>query len=250
MRCWRRPTSISGLLGSVAALLNVRTGYEAAVAAALGQCRRRGRRRRRRRRRRRHRPPQGRRPRPGRDAARREPRRRVGHVLLAEPAGRCDVRRRRRRVPRGPAPGRCAGCSTRSPWSTTSPPHARLVRESADVTAVTREGDVLGAHFAAGGRRVQPSLIEVQAAVDEAAEQLAAAAHTLRAAELRRQHPGAGARGGPAGGSTWRSPSCTSPTPRWPPSPRSSASTARRPATREPRPSGSTQAIEAARGRP
>ena len=36
--------SVSGLLGSVAALLSVRTGYETAVAAALGQRRRRGRR--------------------------------------------------------------------------------------------------------------------------------------------------------------------------------------------------------------
>ena len=65
--------SVSGLLGSVAALLTVRTGYEAAVAAALGQRRRRGRGPRRRRRARRDRPPQGRRPRPRRDPARRRP---------------------------------------------------------------------------------------------------------------------------------------------------------------------------------
>ena len=44
---------------------------------------------------------------------------------------------------------------------------------------MTRDGDLLGAHFAAGGSSSQPSLIEVQAAVDEAAEQLATAAHTL-----------------------------------------------------------------------
>jgi chromosome segregation protein len=54
-----------------------------------------------------------------------------------------------------------------------------LVADAPDVTAVTREGDLLGAHFAAGGSSSQPSLIEVQAAVDEAAEQLATAAHTL-----------------------------------------------------------------------
>ena len=41
--------------------------------------------------------------------------------------------------------------------------------------AVTRDGDLLGAHFAAGGSSSQPSLIEVQAAVDEAADQLAEA---------------------------------------------------------------------------
>ncbi|MFN8190704.1 MAG: hypothetical protein U0R78_09725 [Nocardioidaceae bacterium] len=45
----------------------------------------------------------------------------------------------------------------------------------ADLTAVTRDGDVLGAHFASGGSSAQPSLIEIQAAVDEATEQLAAA---------------------------------------------------------------------------
>ena len=48
-----------------------------------------------------------------------------------------------------------------------------LVAELPEATAVTREGDVLGAHYAAGGSSSAPSLIEVQAAVDEAAEQLA-----------------------------------------------------------------------------
>ncbi len=50
-----------------------------------------------------------------------------------------------------------------------------LVAQLPDLTAVTRDGDVLGAHFAAGGSSSQPSLIEVQAAVDEATEQLAEA---------------------------------------------------------------------------
>ncbi|GAA4367465.1 chromosome segregation protein SMC [Nocardioides caricicola] len=50
-----------------------------------------------------------------------------------------------------------------------------LVADLPDVTAVTRDGDVLGTHFAAGGSSSQPSLIEVQAAVDEAVEQLAEA---------------------------------------------------------------------------
>jgi len=47
-----------------------------------------------------------------------------------------------------------------------------LVASLPEVTAVTRDGDVLGAHFAAGGSSSQPSLLEVQAAVDEATQQL------------------------------------------------------------------------------
>jgi chromosome segregation protein len=53
----------------------------------------------------------------------------------------------------------------------------RLVAELPDVTAVTRDGDLLGAHFVAGGSSAQPSLIEVQAAVDEAAGRLLEANH-------------------------------------------------------------------------
>ena len=51
----------------------------------------------------------------------------------------------------------------------------RLVAELPDVTAVTRDGDVLGTHFAHGGSSSQPSLIEVQAALDEAVAALAEA---------------------------------------------------------------------------
>ena len=40
---------------------------------------------------------------------------------------------------------------------------------------MTREGDLLGAHFASGGSAHQQSLIEIQAAVDEAESQLAEA---------------------------------------------------------------------------
>ncbi|KQT91063.1 chromosome segregation protein SMC [Marmoricola sp. Leaf446] len=54
-----------------------------------------------------------------------------------------------------------------------------LIDRQPGVTAVTRDGDLLGTHFAAGGSTSQPSLIEVQAAVDEAAEQLTVASHTL-----------------------------------------------------------------------
>ena len=52
-----------------------------------------------------------------------------------------------------------------------------LVAGLPDVVAVTRDGDVLSAHFAAGGSSAQPSLIEVQAAIDEAEQQLADAGH-------------------------------------------------------------------------
>ena len=54
-----------------------------------------------------------------------------------------------------------------------------LVHQLADVTAVTRDGDVLSEWFASGGSSARPSLIQVQAAVDEAAEQLAAAHHEV-----------------------------------------------------------------------
>ncbi|MGW4020778.1 AAA family ATPase [Streptomyces sp. NPDC005009] len=51
-----------------------------------------------------------------------------------------------------------------------------------DLTAVTAEGDLLGAHFAQGGSAGAPSLLEVQASVDEAAAELAELA--VRCAEL------------------------------------------------------------------
>ncbi|MGW0733430.1 chromosome segregation protein SMC [Streptomyces sp. NPDC002851] len=47
-----------------------------------------------------------------------------------------------------------------------------LVYARPELTAVTAEGDVLGAHFAQGGSAGAPSLIEVQASVDEAAAEL------------------------------------------------------------------------------
>ncbi len=43
-----------------------------------------------------------------------------------------------------------------------------LVADHPSLIAVTREGDLLGAHVAAGGSSGQPSLIEIQGAVDEA----------------------------------------------------------------------------------
>ncbi|MFF4958564.1 chromosome segregation protein SMC [Streptomyces sp. NPDC001222] len=47
-----------------------------------------------------------------------------------------------------------------------------LVEARPDLTAVTAEGDLLGAHFAHGGSAGAPSLLEVQASVDEAAAEL------------------------------------------------------------------------------
>lgn len=48
-----------------------------------------------------------------------------------------------------------------------------LVHARPHLTAVTAEGDLLGAHFAQGGSAGAPSLLEVQASVDEAAADLA-----------------------------------------------------------------------------
>ncbi|MDX2642670.1 chromosome segregation protein SMC [Streptomyces sp. PA03-1a] len=68
-----------------------------------------------------------------------------------------------------------------------------LVAAHPRLTAVTAEGDVLGAHFAHGGSAGAPSLLEVQAAVDEAAAELEALAgrcealaHEQAAAKERR----------------------------------------------------------------
>lgn len=47
-----------------------------------------------------------------------------------------------------------------------------LVGEHPGLTAVTSEGDLLGAHYAHGGSAGAPSLLEVQASVDEAAAEL------------------------------------------------------------------------------
>ncbi|MFE9851320.1 AAA family ATPase [Streptomyces sp. NPDC005576] len=58
----------------------------------------------------------------------------------------------------------------------------RLVAVEPGVTAVTGEGDVLSAHFAHGGSAGAPSLLEVQASVDEAAAELASL--VVRCAEL------------------------------------------------------------------
>jgi chromosome segregation protein len=67
-----------------------------------------------------------------------------------------------------------------------------LVRARPALTAVTAEGDVLGAHFAHGGSAGAPSLLEVRAAVDEAAAELEELA--VRCAELADAQQAAAAR--------------------------------------------------------
>ena len=52
-----------------------------------------------------------------------------------------------------------------------------LLEGHPDLTAVTRDGDVLGECFAAGGSSSSPTLIEVQAAVDDAAARTEEAGH-------------------------------------------------------------------------
>ncbi len=54
-----------------------------------------------------------------------------------------------------------------------------LITDHPDTIAVTRDGDVLSRWHAAGGSSAQPSLIELQAAVDDAERQLAEAHHAL-----------------------------------------------------------------------
>ena len=156
--------SVSGLLGSVAALLSVRTGYEAAIAAALGSAA---------------------------DAVavsdsdaaigaighlRGEDLGRAGLLLGGAPAQDLDwpglPGEASYAVDAVECPDDLRGALNRLLFKVAVVDDltaARsLVAELPDVTAVTRDGDLLGAHFAAGGSSAQPSLIEIQAAVDEA----------------------------------------------------------------------------------
>ncbi len=67
-----------------------------------------------------------------------------------------------------------------------------LVYARPGLTAVTADGDLLGAHFAHGGSAGAPSLLEVQASVDEAAAELAELA--VQCAELTHAQQEAAAR--------------------------------------------------------
>jgi chromosome segregation protein len=159
---------VSGLLGSVAALLSVRDGHEAAIAAALGSAA---------------------------DAVavtgvdsaidaiehlRTEDLGRAGLVLGVDevddrdwpglPAGAIYA------VDVVDAPGALRTTLRRLLYKVAVVDDldtARmLVRELPDVVAVSRGGDLLGTHFASGGSSSAPSLIEVQAALDQARAQL------------------------------------------------------------------------------
>ncbi|UDY22662.1 chromosome segregation protein SMC [Nocardioides sp. Kera G14] len=162
---------VSGLMGSVAALLAVRSGYETAVASALGSAA---------------------------DAvAVTDPDAAVAAIglLKSDDLGRAGLLV-------GGASGDSSGWPTMSGGATYAvdvidcpevlrPALARLldrvavvddldaaralVASTPGVTAVTRDGDLLGTHFASGGSSAGQSLIEIQAAVDEATERLAEA---------------------------------------------------------------------------
>jgi len=165
--------SVSGLLGSVAALLSVRAGYETAIAGALGSAA---------------------------DAvAVEDVDAALGAIahLKADDLGRAGILLGGAVVDDAAWPGLPPGTvyatdvvdapePLRPALSRVLfkvavvddlPTARRLVADLPDVSAVTREGDLVGAHFAAGGSSAQPSLIEVQAAVDDATEKLTAAHH-------------------------------------------------------------------------
>lgn len=164
---------VSGLLGSIAALLQVRPGYQAAVAAALGNA--------------------------------------ADAVAFADVDDAVDAIAHLREQDLGRAGMLLGNASVDDvswpglpAWATYAtdvvdcPPELRaglsrllfkvavvddvaaarsLVADLPDVTAVTRDGDLVGSHFVSGGSSAQPSLLEVQAAVDEASVQLTDVQH-------------------------------------------------------------------------
>ncbi len=178
-------TGLSGVLGSVAALLHVEAGSEAAVAAALGGA--------------------------------------ADAVAVESVDAAVDALRRlkdddggRAGLLVGGAPdtaepidlaGLPAGTRAALDLVTTSdalrPAVARLlagtvvvpglgearavVRARPDLVAVTADGDVLGSATARGGSSAQPSLLQVQAAVDEASTRLTEATHRAEQARFALQ---------------------------------------------------------------
>lgn len=180
---------LTGLLGPAAELLGVTPGFEVPVAAALGAA--------------------------------------ADAIAVADPATAAEALRLLRKTDAGRAAILLGGAPESVPQAQRSdgPPYAAdLVRGPAELmpavrrllhgmvvvgtledaedlvcsrpelTAVTAEGDVLGAHFAQGGSAGAPSLLEVQASVDEAAaelEELAVRCEELSAA----QRQAAGRRG-------------------------------------------------------
>ncbi len=166
---------ISGLLGSVAALLTVRSGFETAIASALGSAA---------------------------DAVA------VDHLdtavsamekLKSEDLGRAGMLLGGGEVDDSSWPGlpefatyaidvvdgpaKLQGALRRLLYKVAVvddlEQSRQLIAQSPDVVAVTRDGDVLGPHFASGGSSSKQSLIEVKAAIETAAEDLERAVHTL-----------------------------------------------------------------------
>ncbi|MFD5449874.1 chromosome segregation protein SMC [Streptomyces sp. NPDC127100] len=158
---------LGGLLGPAAGLLTVTPGHEVALAAAFAAA--------------------------------------ADALAVSSPAAAADAIRHLRKQDAGRAALLLAGAPDDVPHEPRSdgPPYAAdLVRGPADLmpavrrllrgivvvatledaedlvyahpglTAVTAEGDLLGAHFAHGGSAGAPSLLEVQASVDEAAAEL------------------------------------------------------------------------------
>ncbi|MFY0408362.1 chromosome segregation protein SMC [Solicola sp. PLA-1-18] len=159
---------LSGLLGSVAALLTVREGHEAAVAAALGSAA---------------------------DAVAVEDAStavEAMHRLKEDDLGRAGILLGggpddEPAWPSLPASASWAVDSVEVPAPLRPAVRRLLVRVAVvddlasarslvsslpDVVAVTRDGDLFGAHYASGGSSSVPSLLEVQAAVDRATEEL------------------------------------------------------------------------------
>ncbi len=170
---------LTGLLGSVAALVHVESGYENALAAALG---------------------------PAADAVVTETADgalAALRLLKTEDAGQAAVIIGDGSSPAAdPGPSPAPGCRwARSLVNTRGPVGGALdrllerivvapdldaarsvVRANPSLTAVTLEGDVVSPVLVRGGSASAPSLIEVQAAVDEATEKANDAARRLEAA--------------------------------------------------------------------
>ncbi|MCX5385942.1 chromosome segregation protein SMC [Streptomyces sp. NBC_00083] len=180
--------ALTGLLGPAAELLGVVQGYEVPVAAALGVA--------------------------------------AGAIAVSGPSSAAEAIRMLRKQDAGRAALLLSGApedQDERPARAEGPPRAadlvrgpaelmpavrRLLRDIVVVatledaealvyarpalTAVTADGDVLGAHFAHGGSAGAPSLLEVQASVDEAAAELADLA--VRCEELAGAQRAAGER--------------------------------------------------------
>ncbi|WP_371654958.1 MULTISPECIES: chromosome segregation protein SMC [unclassified Streptomyces] len=180
--------SLAGLLGPAAALLTVAPGHEVAVAAALGAA--------------------------------------ADALAVSGPATAAEAIRLLRKQDAGRAAllvGGLPGPQEPDPVRPGGPPYAAdlvrgpeellpavrkllrgivvvgtledaedLVYAQPGLTAVTAEGDLLGAYFAHGGSAGAPSLLEVQASVDEAAAELAELA--VRCEELAEVQRTAGER--------------------------------------------------------